>query len=496
MERNGVYEFTLNVNHSVANALRRTITANIPVLVFDTEKCAISTNTSGFTNEILKQRLGCIPIHTLDPAAERYTLTVSKRNETLHTILVTTADFVVRNEAGEEVRDLLPPTEIQLDGPMKAYFIEFMRLKPAEEFSLKCGISVRTAAQSGQYNAASLCAYGCTRDSVLAQEEWEKRPEESKSPEDKKNWDLLESKRHVKPNSFEFALKTCSAYTNRQLVLKACEIINDQLAEALIVYEEHSGATTLPNCTDVVVKGGDFTLGKLLEYQIFETREASGVTYVTFFKRHPHDADGILRVAVKGEEEVKDIVRAAIAPLTDLFTGIARTVGGKPPPAMKQFEALELDEKRKRLVAIGFDAANVAKADDDALDRMADRYMSRAEQAQKPALKEAKEAKEADKEAKEADKDAKEADKEASKDPVKKKRAPRKKKEAPEEASREAPEGTGDPSEASKEVSEDPKEASEGSEEASKESAETSGASLEASAGTSAKKKSAKKLSA
>ena len=32
MERNGVYEFTLNVNHSVANALRRTITADIPVL--------------------------------------------------------------------------------------------------------------------------------------------------------------------------------------------------------------------------------------------------------------------------------------------------------------------------------------------------------------------------------------------------------------------------------------------------------------------------------
>ena len=405
MERNGVYEFTLNVNHSVANALRRTITADIPVLVFDTEKCVISVNTSGFTNEILKQRLGCIPVHTLDPNAERFSLTLSKKNDTSHPILVTTADFVVRNEAGEEVPGLLPPTEIQLDGPMKAYFIEFMRLKPAEEFSLKCGICVQTGGQSGQYNAASICSYGCTPDSVLAQEEWDKRPEENKTLEDKKNWDLLESKRLVKPNSFEFVLKTCSAYTNRQLVLKACEIINDHLAEAVIVYEEHSSATNLANCTDVVLRRGDYTIGKLLEYQIFETKEKSGVTYVTFFKRHPHDTDGILRIAAEGVA-VKDIVQAAIGPLTDLFTGISRSVGGKQPPVLKQFEALEVDEKRKRLVSIGFDAAEVAKAEEEALDRMADRYMTRADQSTQPTLSE----------------------KVKEKEPEKKKRAPRKKK--------------------------------------------------------------------
>lgn len=442
MERNGVYEFTLNVNHSVANALRRTITADIPVLVFDTEKCAISVNTSGFTNEILKQRLGCIPIHTLDPTAERFSLFISKKNDTSHPILVTTADFVIRNEAGEQVEGLLPPTEIQLDGPLKAYFIEFMRLKPTEEFSLKCGICVRTGGQSGQYNAASICSYGCTPDPIRAQEEWEKRPEENKTPEDKKNWDLLESKRLVKPNSFEFVLKTCSAYTNRQLVLKACEIVNDHLAEAVIVYEEHSSATNLANCTDVVLRRGDYTIGKLLEYQIFETKEKSGVTYVTFFKRHPHDTDGILRIAVAEGVAVKDIVQAAIGPLTDLFTGISRSVGGKQPPVLKQFEALEVDEKRKRLTSVGFDAAQVAKAEEEVLDRMADRYMTRADQAEKPTLSE------------------------KEKEPEKKKRAPRKKKtqeaqgeEVPKEGDEaNAEEAVKEGEEAAKEGEEAPKE--------------------------------------
>ena len=455
MERNGVYEFTLNVNHSVANALRRTITANIPVLVFDTDKCVISANTSGFTNEILKQRLGCIPIHTLDPVAERYTLTIAKKNDTSHPILLTTADFVVRDEAGEQVPGLLPPTEIQLDGPMKAYFIEFMRLKPNEEFALKCGVCVRTAAQSGQYNAASLCSYGCTKDAVRAQEEWEKRPEENKSLEDKKNWDLLESKRLVKPDSFEFVLKTSSAYSNRQLVLKACEIINDRLAEAVIVYEEHSSSSNLPNCTDVVLRNGDYTVGKLLEYQIFETKDRQGVTYVTFFKRHPHDTDGILRVATADGASVKEIVQAAIVPLSDLFTGIARTVGGKPPPVLKEFEALELAEKKKRLVSVGYDAAVVAKSEDEALDKMADRYLSRAEQAEKPTLSEKEQEKEKEKE-----------------EEPKKKRAPRKKKT--EDASKEASGEASEKEASEKEASETTKEASETTKEASETTKETS----------------------
>jgi hypothetical protein len=56
-------------------------------------------------------------------------------------VVLTTADFVIRNEAGEVVEGLLPPLEIQLDGPMKAYYIDVLRLKPGEEFNMKCGIA-------------------------------------------------------------------------------------------------------------------------------------------------------------------------------------------------------------------------------------------------------------------------------------------------------------------------------------------------------------------
>ena len=67
--KDDMMSFTLSgVNVSIANALRRTILSDIQTVVFKTspyEECKanIITNTSRLNNEILKQRLSCIPIH-------------------------------------------------------------------------------------------------------------------------------------------------------------------------------------------------------------------------------------------------------------------------------------------------------------------------------------------------------------------------------------------------------------------------------------------------
>ena len=71
-EKDGLLTFTLsNINVSIANGLRRTILSDIPVIAFKTfphaeNRAEFITNTSRFNNEILKQRLGCIPIHIPD----------------------------------------------------------------------------------------------------------------------------------------------------------------------------------------------------------------------------------------------------------------------------------------------------------------------------------------------------------------------------------------------------------------------------------------------
>ena len=67
-EYGDILSFTLSgVNVSLANAIRRTMLSDIPQVVFrttpyDKNKATIIANTSRFNNEIIKQRLSCIPI--------------------------------------------------------------------------------------------------------------------------------------------------------------------------------------------------------------------------------------------------------------------------------------------------------------------------------------------------------------------------------------------------------------------------------------------------
>ena len=71
-EDNNVLRFTLtNVNVSLANALRRIILSEIPTVVFrgfphENNDIDINVNTSRLNNEIIKQRVSCIPVHITD----------------------------------------------------------------------------------------------------------------------------------------------------------------------------------------------------------------------------------------------------------------------------------------------------------------------------------------------------------------------------------------------------------------------------------------------
>ena len=67
-EEDGVMTFTIaNIDVSYVNAIRRTILSDIPIVCFKTtpyeqNKANIVINKTRLNNEILKQRLSCIPI--------------------------------------------------------------------------------------------------------------------------------------------------------------------------------------------------------------------------------------------------------------------------------------------------------------------------------------------------------------------------------------------------------------------------------------------------
>ena len=105
-EDNNILKFTLSgVNVSLANALRRTILSDIPIVAIYTQtyqdnKCNIEMNTSRLHNEILKQRLSCIPVHMkeLDVLPNNYVLEVDEKNDGDSLMYLTTEHFKIKNK--------------------------------------------------------------------------------------------------------------------------------------------------------------------------------------------------------------------------------------------------------------------------------------------------------------------------------------------------------------------------------------------------------------
>ena len=134
-----ILKFTLSdINVSLANAIRRTILSDIPTVVFKTvpyneNQATIYKNTTRLNNEILKQRLGCIPIHIKDAdfPIQDYIVEIEKKNNTDSIQLITTKDFKIKNITLEKyitqkARNMIfPENEITKD------HIIFARLRPA-----------------------------------------------------------------------------------------------------------------------------------------------------------------------------------------------------------------------------------------------------------------------------------------------------------------------------------------------------------------------------
>jgi len=201
--------------------------------------------------------------------------------------------------------------------------------------TLKCETSIGTANESGMYNSVGTCAYGCTQDIDASNKAY--KESDGKSKED---WDLLNAKRYVVPNSFDFILESLGVYTNEELLKYALVVLNAQFehCKTLTTESVEASLTTIQHCFDVKLTGdytlkelvvhveGDYTTGKMLEAQIFKRFQDATrpITYVAFFKKHPHDKFGILRVAFEGATPklIVELVQEACGECMDVLQSL------------------------------------------------------------------------------------------------------------------------------------------------------------------------------
>ena len=98
----GVLKFTMsNTNVSIANGLRRTILSDVPSYALGDFN--MIRNTTQFNNQILEQRLSCIPIH-IDPATgydsvKELEVVIDLENNTDQLVYITTEDIRIKNKS-------------------------------------------------------------------------------------------------------------------------------------------------------------------------------------------------------------------------------------------------------------------------------------------------------------------------------------------------------------------------------------------------------------
>ena len=326
-EENNVLLFTINnINVSYANAIRRVILSDIPTVIFRTmpyEKndATFLINTSRLNNEILKQRLSCIPIYIndLEMPIQDYIVEVDVHNTSDTIQYVTTADFKIKNTKTDKylsddiAKEIFPPNNITKQ------YIDLCRLRqrisdniPGEHLKFTCLFSIGTASENGSFNCVSTCSYSNTLDynrieeATIAKESElkEKYEEDTDVQYHLKDWQLLDAKRLFISDSFNYKIESIGVFSNLDIVKTAINIIITRLNNIIKIYSGQNNyiiesETTIPNCFDIILENEDYTIGKVLEYTLYETYFTGdkSLTFCGFSKPHPHINISIIRLA-------------------------------------------------------------------------------------------------------------------------------------------------------------------------------------------------------
>lgn len=341
--------FTISgVNVSFVNAIRRTIISDIPIAVFktfpyDESDCIINKNTSRFNNEILKQRLSCVPIFIdIDETpTKNLVVKVKHINTTTETQYLTTKQFRIYDESTKQylpdsLRDAIFPAN-----KISKTYIDFLRLRPGyiqpntsktitgEEIEFECKISIGMASTNSMFNVASMIAFSNTpvpKEELNSHFEKYKNSTKQENLSDieleiaEKDWFVLNAKRHFIPDSFDFKLNTISVYDCDQLLDKSINILINKF-KVLIdpsIHNPYNISTTITtndtfskNCYDITLHNESYTVGKIIEYILFS--ECTDVqdpimSFVSFLKEHPHYSYSIIRVIFVNDTTEQEVI--------------------------------------------------------------------------------------------------------------------------------------------------------------------------------------------
>ena len=319
-EKNGKLSIDLeNVLLPFINGIRRTILSDIKVVGingFPHHDCDIKImeNDTNLNNEIIKHRITCIPIHVLKhdkPLWKNMKVVLNVQNETDQIIPVTTESItLIQTETGNKIsesltRKIFPPDPITKDYVLICYLAPVSdKMKKPNQIYFEATFSVVSPKINSVYNCVSKATFSNTIDVEKQELGWadfqKSLPPDSNMEKEKQNWKALKGQHYYKENSFNFSVKSIGFYSNKEIIMKACNIISfntDTISKKKGVTIGKSKKTVMPNSFDIVIENHSYTIGNILKKVIYDNFYGKDVTYVGFIVEHPHDSFSILRIA-------------------------------------------------------------------------------------------------------------------------------------------------------------------------------------------------------
>ena len=329
-----------NINTSIINAIRRVVLSEVPCVVFRTmpyEKSMvdITKNTCRMNNEIIKQRLSCIPIHITDLSIplDKYVVELNVKNDTNELMYITTENFKIKDIESDrylvdrEVNRIFPKNELTNEHILLARLRPRLSDEiPGESLAFKAKMTIANAKEDSGFNVVSTCSYNFLKDVAAVQEGWAKKEKELRDRGmseadllfEKENWMIHDASRLYKKDEFKFIIETIGVFNNRFILAKACDIMMEKLqkviddcnSESLTINE----AETIMKAYDIILENEDYSLGKSIEYGLHELfyKQTQYLGFVGFRKQHPHDSFSIIRMAFTNEATEKEAVYAVI----------------------------------------------------------------------------------------------------------------------------------------------------------------------------------------
>jgi DNA-directed RNA polymerase subunit L len=292
----------------------------------DADTSIIYQNTGLMHNELLKQRLLCIPVHIgyahIHEFCNDYEVHIDVKNTTNQILYITTKDFIIKNKKTKEiVANTAQQTIFPIDMISNDY-IDFAKLQSGQHIHIVCSFLISNALVNGAFNAVSLCTFSNTINYAAVDINWKKEEDTLLSNGTtvdemefiKKNYYILDAQRECISNSYEFSLE-CILYSNREIIKIACTILLDKLQHYIMTNKEENDVQELQNnpfftismsevvmenSYDITLINESYTLGCIFEYIIYTFYFQSHLlSYCGFVQFHPHDTNSCIRIAFK-----------------------------------------------------------------------------------------------------------------------------------------------------------------------------------------------------